>query len=176
MKKIISILILSIFIYNTFGFLVMYPILSGYFKYLGEQRVENVSEDELIETLIFRKEDILNRKIIFQWVNASEFKYNGNMYDIVEKKETEAYLIFHCVNDDKEKELEKNFENKLEENTGNKKQKTARILLKKIISEQICFLVPEKLDFQSLKYKACVSLLYNQIWKEVITPPPQQIV
>ncbi len=154
----------------------MYPLLSGYFKYLGGQRVENVSEDELKETLIFRKEDILNKKIIFQWINISEFKYNDNMYDIVEKKETETYLIFHCVNDEKEKELEKNFENKLEENTKNKKQKTARILFKKIISEQICFLVPEILDFQSLKYKACIKSLYNQIRKEVITPPPQQIV
>ena len=175
-KKTISILVLSVFIYNAIGFLALYPVLSGYYKYLGLQSVEKPKDKELVETLIFNKADITNGRVDFRWIHSREFKYNGDMYDMVEKKETATLLILYCVNDEKEKDLENNFQNKLEENTGNKKQRANRIELKKIISEPICFLIPEKLDFRSLKYKAYIYSRYNQISKEILTPPPQNVL
>ncbi|MDZ7626016.1 MAG: hypothetical protein U5J96_16410 [Ignavibacteriaceae bacterium] len=52
------------------------------------------SEEEMIELLIFNKEDIENNKIDFRWIHSREFKYNGDMYDIVTKEETDKQLIF----------------------------------------------------------------------------------
>ncbi|HEY6435664.1 MAG TPA: hypothetical protein VIY47_03675, partial [Ignavibacteriaceae bacterium] len=97
MKKIISILVLSLFIYNAIGFLAVHPLLSIYYKYRGMERADKPSKDEMIELLIFNKEDIQKRKIDFKWIHSREFKYNGEMYDIVEKKENDDQLIVYCI-------------------------------------------------------------------------------
>ena len=58
------------------------------------QRADMPSEEEMIELLIFNKEDIENNKIDFRWIHSREFKYNGDMYDIVTKEETVRLLAF----------------------------------------------------------------------------------
>ena len=68
------------------------------------------SEEEMIELLIFNKEDIEKGRLDFKWIHSREFKYNGDMYDIVTKEETDEQLIVHVINDTKEKKLEEEFE------------------------------------------------------------------
>ncbi|MFI5236598.1 MAG: hypothetical protein ACHQLA_01515 [Ignavibacteriales bacterium] len=123
MNKILSILILTVFIYNTIGFLVVQPFLSNYYKSLGMQQADKNDEEELIELLVFQKEDILNQKINFIWIHSREFKYNGDMYDIVKKVENEFELILYCINDTKEKKLEEEFEKRVHQNSSENKQK-----------------------------------------------------
>jgi hypothetical protein len=122
LKKITTILILSLFIYNTIGFLAVYPILSIYYKYLGMEQANKPSKEEMVELLIFNKEDIQKGKIDFKWIHSREFKYNGDMYDIVKKEETDKQLIVHCINDTKEKKLEEEFEKRVHKNSSEDKQ------------------------------------------------------
>jgi hypothetical protein len=172
-----SVLMLAIFIYNTFGFLTIYPILSNYYKYLGMRCIEKLSNDALIETLIFDKEDILNKKINFQWIHSREFKYNGEMYDIVEKKETKSHLIFYCVNDEKEKEFEKQFEKKLEDNLANKKQKSAKNnLINLLISEAVSYISNNSIkNFKSI-HRLEYTMNYNSISRDIPSPPPKSFL
>ena len=123
MKKITSILILSLFIYNTIGFLALHPVLSIYYKYVGMEQANRPSKEEIIELLIFNKEDIQKGKIDFRWIHSREFKYNGDMYDIVKKEETDKQLIVHCINDTKEKKLEDEFEKRVHKNSSEDKQR-----------------------------------------------------
>jgi hypothetical protein len=123
LRKILSILILSVFIYNAIGFLAVHQALSAYYKYLGMKQVEKPSEKELIELLIFNKKDILSNRIDFRWIHSREFKYNGDMYDIVEKKETNDQLIVYCINDTKEKKLEEEFEKRVRKNSSGDKNR-----------------------------------------------------
>ena len=97
--------------------------MSMYYKYLGMQRADMPSEEEMIELLIFNKEDIEKGRIDFRWIHSREFKYNGDMYDIVEKKETDEQLIVYCINDTKEKKLEEEFEKRVHRNSTEEKQR-----------------------------------------------------
>lgn len=94
-----------------------------YYKYVGIQRADMPSKEEMIELLIFNKEDILNNKIDFRWIHSREFKYNGDMYDIVKKEEDDKQLIVYCINDTKEKKLEVEFDRAVHKNSSDDKQR-----------------------------------------------------
>lgn len=173
-RKILSILILSIFIYNTFGFLAVHPFLSIYYKYLGMQRTYVHSEEEIVELLIFNKEDIIHGKINFRWIHSREFKYNGDMYDLVEKKETDDQLIIYCINDTREKKLEEDFEKKVQKNSFEDKQKPVTNILKFVsISEPVQF---DKVT-NSLVKTSSFGSLWNEFYQsynlDIPTPPPR---
>jgi hypothetical protein len=77
----------------------------------------------LIELLVFSKEDILQGKIDFRWIHSREFKYNGDMYDIVKKGEDDKQLFLHCINDTKEMEMKEEFEKRVHKNSLEDKQR-----------------------------------------------------
>jgi len=81
------------------------------------------SKEEMIELLIFNKKDILEGKIDFRWIHSREFKYKGDMYDIVKKDENDKQLIVYCINDTKEKKLEEEFEKRVHKNSSEDKQR-----------------------------------------------------
>lgn len=174
LKKYISILILSLFIYNTFGFLAVHPFLSLYYKYLGMQRADMPSEEEMIELLVFNKEDILKGRINFTWIHSREFRYNGDMYDIVEKRETDKQLIVYCINDTKEKRLEEEFEKRVHENsTENKNRPPGHNYNNSLISEPA---KSEKINL-ALAYECSFGYLridfYKSLCLDIPSPPPR---
>jgi hypothetical protein len=174
LKKFTSILILSLFIYNTLGFLAIHPILSMYYKYLGTERADKPSKEEMIELLIFNKEDIQKEKIDFRWIHSREFKYNGDMYDVVKTEEADGQLIVHCINDTKEKKLEKDFEREVEKNTSNKQQKSENNNpFKTLITEAVSELVSELAEGKKLKYGFNYVKNYVPVCAEIPSPPPK---
>ena len=111
--------------------------MSMYYKYLGMLRADMPSEEEMIELLIFNKEDIENNKIGFRWIHSREFKYNGDMYDIVNKEETDKQLIVYVINDTKEKKLEEEFEKRVHKNSTENKHLPSIIKYSLSISEPV---------------------------------------
>jgi hypothetical protein len=174
LKKYISILILSLFIYNTFGFLAVHPFLSLYYKYLGMQRADMPSEEEMIELLVFDKEDISKGKINFTWIHSREFKYNGDMYDIVEKKETDEQLIVYCINDTKEKKLEEEFEKRVQKNSKEDKHRpSANNSINILISEPA---KSEQINIALACECSCGCLridFYKSLNLDIPSPPPR---
>ena len=165
-------MILSLFIYNTFGFLAVHPILSIYYKYVGMEQANKPSKEEMIELLIFNKKDIQEGKIDFRWIHSREFKYNGDMYDIVKKEETDKQLFFYCINDTKEKKLEEEFEKRVHKNSLEDKQRPASNNFVSI-SEPV---QPEKIG-NSLACKCTFSFwlteFYQSLNLDIPSPPPR---
>jgi len=173
LKKITSILILSLFVYNTLGFLAIHPFMSMYYKYLGMLRADMPSEEEMIELLIFNKEDIENNKIDFRWIHSREFKYNGDMYDIVEKKETDKQLFIYCVNDTEEKKLEEEFEKRVHKNSTEDKQIPSVIKYSLSISEPV---QSEKIGLAIINetvFNYWLTDIYKSIHPDKPSPPPR---
>lgn len=173
MKKILSIFILSLFIYNSIGFLAVHPFLSMYYKYLGMMRTDMPSEEEMVELLIFNKEDIEMQRIDFRWIHSREFKYNGDMYDIVTKEETDDQLIVYVINDTKEKMLEEEFEKRVHKNSTENKHLPSVIKYSLSISEavqsiQINFI----LEYQS-SFDCLLNISYKSANLDTPSPPPR---
>ena len=140
------------------------------------QRVKMPSEDELIELIVFSKADIQNKKINFKWIHSREFKYNNDMYDIVEKKETETELIVYCINDSKEKMLEEEFEKKVHHNSLENKQRPISNNLNFVsISEP----VQTEILFDAIVSGSTFINWYNNFYSSLnldIAPPPPRLV
>lgn len=134
------------------------------------------SEDELIELIVFSKSDILNKKINFKWIHSREFKYNGDMYDIVEKEETETELIVYCINDTKEKKLEEEFEKKVHRNSLENKQRP--------ISNNLNFVsISEPVQTEDLvdvfetgsTFNSWLNNFYSSLNLDIASPPPRLV-
>ena len=137
------------------------------------QQADKPSKGELIEFIVFDKDDILNGKVNFRWIHSREFKYNGDMYDIVKKEETDKQLIVHCINDTKEKKLEEEFEKRVHKNSLEDKQRPTINNFNNSISEpvlsenfgtaQICEVVFNYLRTDS----------YRSLYLDTPSPPPR---
>lgn len=136
-------------------------------------RADMPSEEEMIELLIFNKEDIENNRIDFRWIHSREFKYNGDMYDIVTKEETDKQLIVYVINDTKEKKLEDEFEKRVHKNATENKQipsivKYSLSITEPAQSNQVSFI----LDYQSIFY-CWLNNSYNSPYLDIPSPPPR---
>ena len=173
MKRIATILLLTLFVYNTIGFLAIHPFMSMYYKYLGMMRADMPSEEEMIELLIFNKEDIEKGRLDFKWIHSREFKYNGDMYDIVSKEETEEQLIVHVINDTKEKKLEEEFEKRIHKNSTENKHIPSIIKYSSSISEPV---QSEQIEIR-LALKSVFSYWrtdsYKSLHTDIPSPPPR---
>lgn len=174
MKRIATILLLTLFVYNTIGFLAIHPFLSMYYKYLGLMRADIPSKEEMVEQLIFNKEDIYNKQIDFRWIHSHEFKYNGDLYDIVQKKETDKQLIVYVINDTNEKKLEEDFEKRIHKNSSEDTNRptenngNANSISEPVCSEELYKALDCKPNFYSI-----YTSLYISFLSDIPSPPPK---
>ena len=140
-------------------------------------RADMPSEEEMIELLIFNKNDIDNNKIDFRWIHSREFKYNGDMYDIVTKEETAEQLIVYVINDTKEKKLEEEFEKRVHKNSTEDKQRSTInsfnfiSISEPVRSEQIEIAITHKSVFSNLRTNS-----YKSLHLDIPSPPPRFVV
>jgi len=175
LKKFPAIVILFAFVMSSFGFILLQPFLISYYKYLGMKRAGFPSEEELIEFAVFKKDDIKYERINFQWIHSKEYRYNGDMYDIVEKSEDDSLFYFYVINDTKEKELEEKFNKKVEENsTDSKQNQNENNPLKNLYSELLKSRNDIPDDNSELKYIFLFTNNYISAWQDVPTPPPRK--
>ena len=174
MKKTATILVICVFVFNTIGFLAIHPFMSMYYKYLGMEQADKPSKEEMVELLIFNKEDIQKGKIDFKWIHSREFKYNGDMYDIVKKEESDKQLMVQCINDTKEKKLEEEFEKRVHKNSSEDKRLPSGknilniLLFEPIRSEQIRNDLVYEQSFNNWRTD-----FYQSTFLDIPSPPPR---
>ncbi len=147
--------------------------MSMYYKYVGMQRADMPSEEEMIELLIFNKEDIENNKIDFSWIHSREFKYNGDMYDIVKKEETDKQLIVYCINDTKEKKLEEEFDKRVHKNSSEDKHIPSIIKSSLSISEPVQSELIGIAQINETVFNYWRTDSYKSLYLDIPSPPPR---
>jgi len=99
-----------IFIYSTFGYLVLFNPLRILIKEVVQNSLmENNIHTEELNTLVFNVKDLTNNVYDLIWVGTSEFRFNGKIYDIKEKVTKGDSLYLTCYYDHKENILESLF-------------------------------------------------------------------
>ena len=138
-------------------------------------RADMPSKEEMIELLVFNKDDIEKGRLYFKWIHSREFKYNGDMYDIVTKEETEKQLIVHVINDTKEKKLEEEFEKRVHKNSRENKHIPSIIKYSLSISEPV---QSEQIEI-ILAYNSVFSYWrtdsYKSLHTDIPSPPPRLV-
>lgn len=102
MKKLISIGILSIFLYNIGGYYLWFSILQNKIQNKIEEEIEAGLKSEDLTLIIVQAEK--DQEIC--WIKPNrEFRYKGDMYDVVKIKYVPGKKYYYCLNDKKEKQL-----------------------------------------------------------------------
>lgn len=175
-KRIATIFIVVVFIYNTFGFLLLQPLLLKYFEYIGTLAAENPSEEDKIELIILNKEDISANKNNFKKIGSKEFQLNEKYFDIVKQEDRDSLIYFYCISDEMENALEKDLRDRIDENSLNKRQKPSNNnQLNSVYSEAVCYLILNQSNSPGSTYRSNKSVHYLQISEDIPTPPPRLI-
>src|SRR4030067_1306808 len=143
-KKIIALIAALTLIYNSSGYVLVYQQLIHFTKVDIHSSIQKKEIDAEIILLSFKKSDIEKGKVDFKWKDKKEFRYNGGMYDIVEKTETEDSIHLYCFYDHKENLLEANFNKHFERE---KKDKNSS---RTLIELQLTYLFPIYRDIKPL--------------------------
>ncbi|GGG45807.1 hypothetical protein [Bizionia arctica] len=119
-----------------------------------------------------------NKKDI-HWKETNEFKYKGEMYDVVKIEKTDSKTtLYYCIADSKERELLADLENQINKNktTKNGKVRTVKVVVKIIPKEEINLTDKHSiLLLQNKKiYSHCLSF-YNSVKMDIESPPPNLV-
>jgi hypothetical protein len=102
MRKILSIFLLCIFLYNTIGYYLAFKAVQMQVrKEVQHTLKQNLSKSQL--TAITINKDSVK---LLEWKEkGKEFHYQGELYDIVKSDENASAITFYCINDKQEEIL-----------------------------------------------------------------------
>ncbi len=106
-EKILIFFLSLLIVYSSIGTIVVFQQIKFYHKKSIRSQILNHNFPQLVEKLSFSKEDLNKGKLHF--IEEHEFRFNGKLYDIIEKLETDDSLHFICINDTEEEKLEEKF-------------------------------------------------------------------
>lgn len=104
----------------------------------------------------------------FFWEDENEFRYKGEMYDVIEKKTEGGQIIIRCISDKKETSLLNEYQK------NNKRSSTGSTIVQLITSHFVlpvdhCFNRPQKIIKNPFKeYSSSLQKLASA----VVLPPP----
>lgn len=171
--RVISSLLLFIFLYNTSLFIIISEITISFYKQRGKEI--SMSEDiEKAELIVLSKSDLISGSLSFMWIEENEFRLNGEMYDVIKQSEDEEYYYFYCYHDIKEEKITEEYYKKSENSTSEDKNiNHIRNIRFNYISEAAVE-IPVAIGFNSLEIPLKVkSRLASLFEREVPTPPPR---
>jgi hypothetical protein len=170
----LSIFIIVVYLSNILGYTLVYFHLKAQVKKELLNRIRS-EQFEMIETIKISKRDMANKSVNFRMVEDHEFSFEGKMYDIISKSEDDEYLIFLCINDEKEEKLDLAFRNHVENNfEDSAAKKFSSFPNKKNIDIGYISKFTIKINiFTKASVHDNLSTNSKNFISDVITPPPQ---
>ena len=170
MKKIIAFILLVCLFFNLSGYHLFFYLRKQELKADMKEFLRSSATSKDIEQFIFP----LDKDLVAgaEWEGKNEFRLNGEMYDVVEKRIEDNKIIIRCISDKKETALLKNYEKINHE--GNSKSRSA-LLLKLLDSSYLpeinnLVYIYHNLALLHMSFQQGVFSSYR---KDVPTPPPQ---
>ena len=135
-------------------------------------KISGVVPDNELTCIKFLKTDIS----LAEWKEMEELEYQGSMYDVVKKEESSKFYVLYCLNDQKEEVLIKiynrHFSDDKEKSTQNNLRVLVTLIAPAIIKNNISI---KRFDTIS-SINNYLSVNYQSVWLDKLTPPPKQIV
>lgn len=168
MKKLISIILISCFLFNLCGYQVLFRALQDHIQREIRQKIrKGLSDDDL--TLITVP---LNMESGIVWLKQEkEFKFKGEMYDVVKTRISDQKKYYYCICDTKEKQLIAKY------NKSNNNRRNRNNIVKKKIGNPLFFQRSLEVecyyfsDYYSISNQGGLILYYLNI----PSPPPKVV-
>jgi hypothetical protein len=171
-KKFFAILLLVSFSVQVTGYHLFFHLRQAAIKKSATNRIERALEEDLVEEFVVTPAEATT---LLQWEGDKEFRYKGEMYDLVDQKAENGKIHIRCISDRKETSLVKNYRKMANDDFGGSSKKRASLLLKLIATFYTAAVNPamEYRPFPGkISWVAYQSRLSSAI-PEILTPPPQ---
>ena len=171
MKKSFSIALLLVFFYGIIGFYLNFEIEQCRIKEeIKEKIINNLPDNELT---ILKVTACENERI--EWTEqGKEFRYKGEMFDLVKVKQVNGITIYYCFCDSKENKLLSCLDKLVKEQCDHSQSRSVQ--KKQVIN----YYFQEGVFSQSLPVSPVHYFPYTSAYKyicpEVITPPPRDLL
>ena len=176
MRRLLSIIIIILFLYNTVGYLALFKSLQYGIKKEIKTRIKRKLDDSDLMLIKFPSHPNKQQQKLFHWKEENEFVYEGNMYDVVRQYSIHDTIYFYCIKDSNETELFANLDAQVGQNMASNALSRNLTKLFKLSFDQ-SFLRSFSFDYclQSSKSIYCLfqSFNYLSVQKDVETPPPE---
>ncbi len=174
MKKIIAIVLLSIFLFNTVGYFIAFQAIQFQIKLEVKSEIREGLTIEQLSEITINKNDLKNA----EWFDdGDEMSYKNKRYDIIKSVEHESSITYYCINDKAETELFANLENNICANIvtdkPSKNESTKKIhdqVTKLFFSNQSPISFINNLLLERIK---STDLIYQHPLLETSFPPPK---
>lgn len=165
LKRIISIVLLLLFIYGTVGYFVAFQVE----RYTVRQEIKHrIKQGVPTEELTIISDDATNSRL--NWVKPNkEFRINGKMYDVVSKRVEGNTVYYSCINDTQEDKLFENLDKQVDNALNDSGKKNTKNNLKDYIPAERFTPKQVGLSFTSTIYTPDH---YQSPNLELVTPPP----
>lgn len=176
MKKAAAIFLLSIFLFNTAGYYIVFKTAQYGIKLSIQNEIKAGSNSEKLETLVINK----NNLAAIEWLESGkEMRYNNQLYDIVKSTETSTAITFYCINDTKEKSLYSKLEDHIKTHIlsnvpvkNDSSKKLVDTVSKLYFSNDFSFSLIQ--NHSTLTYFIS-TLIYTPALLETNSPPPELV-
>ncbi|MHC1774831.1 MAG: hypothetical protein AB9834_05385 [Lentimicrobium sp.] len=173
MKKLIAILLSLIVCYNTVGYFIVFKLRQIQIKSEVKRLIKNSVPEEQLVVFSLTPETMHE----FSWIHSKEFRYRGEMYDVVRKVAVSADKTeLYCIHDVKESGLFSHLD-RLVKDAMNHDRKGPGVL--KVLSAFFTGLFPPPELFNDY-ISQCADIQYTVIPDlyscqpvKVISPPPR---
>ena len=170
MKKTFAVFILLIFSFNIIGLYIPFYLVRSFIRNeMNEKAKDELKTESLIQFTFFAKD----KQKGFTWtIKGHEFKFGNEMYDIVKAEKSGDKVVYYCLHDKNETNLNNIF-NILVKKESEKDKKENVSLIKELskykLSTNSSIINTPHPYFQS----AVIRYFYQSLHNEVISPPPE---
>lgn len=168
MKKLISISLLFLFLYNTIGCYFVFKFIQHEIHEEIEKQIKNEIPDAELELISFKIDDKIDWK-----EKDKEFEHNNKMYDVVRIEIKKDSINYYCIDDKKEEDLFSQFAKFTGRNSSNSK-KLSNILSSIFKNYYFNQIELNLLAFKKNKILPFYTERYKNIFAKINTPPPKQ--
>jgi hypothetical protein len=177
LKTLISIILLTLIVFHFNGQIIVFKIFEYRIKKEVKTRIKMGVPEKELTLLKIPKSLEENPGNDFKRIHDKEFRYKGEMYDIVSKAEKDDTTYFYCIHDEEETKLFANLD-RLIQNEFNDPEKKKELtnytnLLNSFYFKQE-FTVNEKIPSSKRQFLSnffeTISIIFNPQ-----VPPPKPI-
>lgn len=177
MRSAISILLLLLMLFQTAGHLFIFKIQQYEIRREIKQRLKaGVPETELVLLKILKT---LEKKSnpAFQRIHEREFRYDGNMYDIIRQETHGDTTWYYCLSDEKETQLFANLDELVKQDmAGNPQHRRQADELLRILSVLYYGQKIESFSIFSHEQKTATFFFFSlKTWDFTPSTPPPEV-
>jgi len=152
---------------STIGFHYVFHVqLSNQKAQMKASLLQSRNRQHTLE-LSFSKEEALD----LQWEGDDEFKWKGEMYDVIVKKTDKGRLVVTCISDKEEEKLLSNYLSTTERNQNGSKNSLTKFTLDNFVPSEVEQLPTYCSFLKRVFSETSTALLFRS--NSIVIPPPK---